>query len=206
MYYSIIKKKRFVRKVLAIRFVVLGGQQRTFNLLREVRAFLIVLLHSFNKVSPFSLVDVHMICLIGETTLNYVLAFSTSGYLISFSSSRCTTIRLFFFRCIDLNNWYQNIPVCCNNTTCQPLLHIGAGIYVTRTLPSWSPVLSEMCPTHVSCVFLRIYHVSVCYTISMLSCPCNMGWYVWSTCSPLFLLKRVWPVHVGVGRDVILQA
>jgi len=34
--------------------------------------------------------------------------------------------------------------------------------YVARILISWSPVVSEMWRTHVSCVFLRIYHVCTC--------------------------------------------
>jgi len=39
------------------------------------------------------------------------------------------------------------------------LLVIG---YVAHTLLSWSRVVSEMCPTQVSCVFLRICHMSMC--------------------------------------------
>jgi len=35
-------------------------------------------------------------------------------------------------------------------------------VYVALTLVSWSHVMSEMCPTHVLCVFLRIFHVSAC--------------------------------------------
>jgi len=46
--------------------------------------FLIVLLQSSNKVSSSFLVGIHTICLIGGSTLNCVLAFSTSKYLFLF--------------------------------------------------------------------------------------------------------------------------
>jgi len=44
--------------------------------------FLIKLLQSLNKVSPSSPMDVHTICLIGRITLNCVLSFCTSEYLL----------------------------------------------------------------------------------------------------------------------------
>ena len=51
----------------------------------------------FNKLSPSSPVDIHTICLIGGTTLNCVLAFYTSEYLLF--SSRCSSI-LCCFHCV----------------------------------------------------------------------------------------------------------
>ena len=39
---------------------------------------------------------------------------------------------------------------------------IAVGSNVARTLLSWNRIVSETCPTRMSCIFLRICHVSTC--------------------------------------------
>ena len=69
--------------------------------------FLIVLLQSFNKISP-PLVVIHTICLIGRTTLNYVLDFFTLKYLISSLIAQRSCLY-----CAVCNNWHHSISACC---------------------------------------------------------------------------------------------
>ena len=50
--------------------------------------------------------------------------------------------------------------------------------YVAHTLLLWSCVVFETCPTRTSdtfCVFLRIYRVFACMSLSVWPYPCNIG-------------------------------
>ena len=88
-----------MKKSLAIRFDVLDGHQVLviFSVRGVNNSYCTPL--KFNKVSPPSSVDVHMICLIGETMLYCVFAFYLLWNIFFFSSFRCPNRLVVSFCC-----------------------------------------------------------------------------------------------------------